>query len=382
MILLVIAMSVGVSWLMGDARIPPAESLVGPETVAFTVIHLDKQDPGVNALLRTTMTRLRSAFVERQGVAGAVRSGVRAIAEQQFMALLPIQIVVTYDVLPPGQIRPATPQPVASGSPAGSGESGPSSGPSAAPSPPASPSTAPQGAAPLSPSDRAVPTFVISVGRLKGLSEFVFGSIRRAATRENATIESWRGNEILVIPSRARGSLNCVSHVRNSYILSSRVEGVRLAIDRLMSDSGAFGGSRRMAASWNLLDARQDAVGVVSADNDQIRSFLESIAAEQDSRETAGRITPSFIDDATRLVEGIAWEMDVLSEEELSIHLILDCADGPAAARVRAFIEQMGRDLSQAGLTDVPRVQVRDASLDVTLRVKHLQRVITGMTRD
>lgn len=63
-ILLVICMRSILSWLLADARLPLAQSLVGRQTVAFSITRLSSDDPGVSALTDRAIRQLRARFVE------------------------------------------------------------------------------------------------------------------------------------------------------------------------------------------------------------------------------------------------------------------------------------------------------------------------------
>lgn len=368
-VLILVGMASFMGWLVAEARIPLAESLVGPETVAFTIVHLSDDDPGVRALLRSTMRQLRRTFIDRGTLPEPAKQALSKLAQQN-RPFLPAQVVVTYDVLPQGGAAVAP----------GAGDA------SGAPSPPNPPSSDPSGAPSrtvAAPSAASIPvaTLVVSFGRFKGLSEVMFRSIV-SAKEEGSRLVAYRDAEILGVPPRHPGDVTAIGRLENSFVFSSRVEGVQLAIDRLTSASGGFGGRPALAEMYGRLDARQDLLGVVSSDDGQIRRFLESMAAGQDPKAGSPLITPPFIDVAAASVQRIGWEMDILSHNEISLRTLLDCRGPDEAAQVKAFLEQLGRESKQAKLTDSTRVKISGATVEATFRTSRLQKLFGEADRE
>lgn len=382
-VLILIGMASFMGWLVAEARIPLAESLVGQETVAFTIVHLSDDDPGVRALLHSTMRQLRRTFIDRGTLPEPAKQALSKLAQQNH-PFLPAQMVVTYDVLPKGGAA------VASGSGAPSAAPSPTAAPSTiafgAASPTSPPSSTASGApsrtaAAPSPSTAPVATLVLSFGRFKGLSEVMFRSIV-SAKEEGSQLMTYRDAEILVVPPRHPGDVTAIGRLENSFVFSPRVEGVQLAIDRLTSASGGFGGRSGLAEMYARLDARQDLVGVVTSDDGQIRRFLESMAAGQDPKEGGAIITPAFIDVAAEAVQRIGWEMDILSQNEVSLRALLECRGPAEAAQVKAFLEQLGRESKQAKLTDSTRVNVSGSKVEATFQTSRLQNLFAEDDRE
>lgn len=341
-VLVVICMGSFLSWLLADARLPLPESLVGPQTVAFSFAHLSSDDPGVNALMNHAVQQLRTTYVEQSTLPMAVKKTIEKIAPHQVRAFLPMQVVVTYDVLP---ASPAT-----DASPAARGEAAP------APSPEAGQKR-----------DTVVPTAVVSFGHFKGLSEVMFRSVE-SVNEPGTRLETYRGAEILIIPPRHPDDITAVGHVASTFIFSSRIDGVKLAIERLGSQSGTFGGRSAMASMYTRLDGRQDLLGVVMGDHGQIHRFLEAMAAAQDPREGHVLFNPAFVKVASAAVRRIGWDIDILSQTEISAHVIIACNTAEDANRVRSFTEQLLAEARQAHLASTSEVKHHDLEVEVKVR--------------
>lgn len=345
------------SWLLAEARLPLAESLIGPETVAFTIVHLNEEDPGVRALVHTTLQRLRAMFIDASPLPDIVKKTVGKLAPQNVRAFLPVQLVVTYDHLERGTSRASGVAP--SGAPRLSGE----------------PSKTPANAE----EDTPVPTVIVSLGRFRGFSDVMFRTIL-SANEPGSELYRYRDSDILIVPARHPGDITAVGRFDNSYIFSSHREGVQLAVDRLMSGSGAFGGRPPLASLYDRLDAHQDALGAVTSDDGQIRRFLESMARAQDPREGGFLITPAFVEVATATVSRLGWQIDILSQREVSLRLLIECKGATEAQRAQAFLEQLSRDTRQARMLDAFEVRLNGSTVEASFRTSWLQRLLGGAT--
>lgn len=349
MLITLVALGAFLSWFMGEAPIPGAESLVGRETVAFTFVHLDEQDPGVKALLQNTLDKLKTALVERSNLPSPVRETLRKVAPANVRNLLPIQIVVTYDRLPPTRPTSTAPARVLSGIVTQLPES----------------EVAP------------VPTYVVSFGRFKGVSEFLFRTLIGA---HESPMLQYRGFDILPLTVEGKPSRTAfLAHVRNNYVFSYRLNGVHLLMDRLLSDSGAFGGRPELGRMLKGLDVRQDMLGIVTNEGNGIPRFLDLVvSADGRGKKTALGQEPLLNQMASRILR-VGWDLDILSSDELSLHLRIECVDAPSAVRSAIFLRQVGHDLTQEGMLESTVIRVDAREVEATLRTSALQRIVAGM---
>ncbi len=328
------------TWLFGEAPLPPSESLVGPETVGFAFVQLDVQDPGVQALQRHTMVKLRQGLLNRPDLPASLRAMISRLVPQPD-AMLPMQLVITDDVDENQADKPV------------------------------------------------VTTYTLTFGHLRGLSQMLFWSLQKAARQQGETSSQYQDYPIVHLTevpeagSNHRPETSYIAYLSNSYVVSSSLDGVELAIDRLRSQNGSFRGKGPLAAMYGLLNHRQDLLGVTSSQHGEVRRLLGTLVSTGVSASGGANaepiITPALVEVAANGVDVVGWELDILSEQEAELHLTIDCQSAAFAEHLRDFVDQALQDFVNAKRATAKDVRLRERRLTASIRFTRLDEMISHL---
>lgn len=334
------------SWLFAETRLIPSAGLIGPDTVAFAMVKLGEDDPGVRDLVNYVVVRL--PIVQRGPLAGyhwPLQYGTE---------ILPIHLVMTQDL--PSSVPAAPPLPL--------------------------PST----------------TFALCCSHTHGFNQLAFIHFKKYALEKGEVIERHRDREILsldlaegpslvpapagvpsatgiasatpqapassasptLVPARPAPAAQAagetprawLAFVSNSFVMSSSLGAARTMIDRILTRSGTFKGTGALARMYERLNSTQDALGAVTGERGQIRRILEGIGRDEAARGTAAgpRITPEIIATASNGVSAVGYEVDILGSDRADVRVLVACQDDTTAQILRNYLDTLLTELEKSGL--------------------------------
>ena len=185
LMVMALVMLYSVLWMLsGSTPLPPAEGFVGRQTVAFAIVNLDDQDPGIRSLLKNTVDTVWNSLLARSPLPTPLRSAMGEMRNDAASVwftihnVLPVQLVITWDELARPSGAANVPAPVASSTPPASL----AASLRGTPAPQASPAAQ---AVPHTPSQvEVVPTFVLSLGHMRWAASALVASLRPQVSAE------------------------------------------------------------------------------------------------------------------------------------------------------------------------------------------------------